>query len=276
MSDVAEEDQTPEQRLQWLRDHGVEIDMPADRVPPSGSSSGASQAAQRFTFVHSPADSALSYEEKSVEVPAGSSGDFLKVWLKSVFADKKGIDDKALQKQFAGTAAAGVSAAALTSVAAAGAVETFPLVKPSPEVRAPHHHAARVVAPIRRPSAAAAVTLLPGVACGYCPVVVPPAGAPLAPMRRPSSHATRPQNDYVGVSLYLDEVGALKNLPRNERGCALADACGLVDVVLYGELFVGCADCPAAPAFAASVAHSYRTAALVLHRYALHASGGLR
>eukprot|EP01047_Picozoa_sp_COSAG01_P110461 COSAG01_NODE_39284_length_478_cov_3.870712_1_plen_66_part_10 len=66
MSDVAEEDQTPEQRIQWLRDHGVEVDMPADRVPQSGSSSGASQAAQRFTFVHIPADSALSYEEKSV------------------------------------------------------------------------------------------------------------------------------------------------------------------------------------------------------------------
>ena len=47
------------------------------------------------------------------------------------------------------------------------------------------------------------------------------------------------QNGGTTINLYLDEVGALKKLPLNSRGGALAAACGYVDVPFYGDLFVG-------------------------------------
>ena len=42
-----------------------------------------------------------------------------------------------------------------------------------------------------------------------------------------------------GVSLYLDAVGALKDLPPNPRAVSLAKMCGYGDVPLFGDMFVG-------------------------------------
>ena len=46
-------------------------------------------------------------------------------------------------------------------------------------------------------------------------------------------------NAYMGVYIYLDEVGVLKDLPLNPRGGALAAACGHHGVKFHGDLFVG-------------------------------------
>ena len=47
------------------------------------------------------------------------------------------------------------------------------------------------------------------------------------------------QNGNTTINLYLDEVGALKKLPLNKRGGALAASCGYVDVPFYGDLYIG-------------------------------------
>ena len=47
------------------------------------------------------------------------------------------------------------------------------------------------------------------------------------------------ENDYRAVRLYIDEVGALRMRPRNERAEALAAACGLHGVSLHGDAYVG-------------------------------------
>ena len=54
----------------------------------------------------------------------------------------------------------------------------------------------------------------------------------------PLSHACE-DNNYTQVSLYLDEVGRLKNLPFNSRASALANTCGLKNVQLAGDMYVG-------------------------------------
>lgn len=44
---------------------------------------------------------------------------------------------------------------------------------------------------------------------------------------------------HEGVYAYVDECGLLKGLPRNERACSLARACGLDGVAFHGDVFVG-------------------------------------
>jgi hypothetical protein len=47
-------------------------------------------------------------------------------------------------------------------------------------------------------------------------------------------------NQYVGVYIYLDELGLLKKLPINDRATAMAAACGYNPPPLfYGDVFVG-------------------------------------
>ena len=174
-----ETEQTPEQRLEWLRAHGVTVEIPEDRQKEPQPEPGAQAAMYRYTFVHIPVDGSLPYSERTVEVPQSETGDHLMRHLKAHFADSKAIDGNQLLKQFAGTAGAGVSVSAFESVSAAGSVESFSLVRPLDS------------------------------------------------------------NGHMGVYLYLDEVGALKKLPRNSRGNALASACGFSGVDFYGDLFIG-------------------------------------
>lgn len=54
----------------------------------------------------------------------------------------------------------------------------------------------------------------------------------------PLSHACE-DNNYTQVNLYLDEVGRLKNLPLNSRASKLAETCGLKNVQLAGDMYVG-------------------------------------
>ena len=46
-------------------------------------------------------------------------------------------------------------------------------------------------------------------------------------------------NDWRAVSLYIDEIGALRPRPRNPRAEALAAACGLSGISIHGDAYVG-------------------------------------
>ena len=46
-------------------------------------------------------------------------------------------------------------------------------------------------------------------------------------------------NQNCKVSFYLDEVGQLKNLQRNQRASQFAELCGFKDVPLVGDIFIG-------------------------------------
>lgn len=54
----------------------------------------------------------------------------------------------------------------------------------------------------------------------------------------PLSHPNE-SNNFSAVNLYLDEVGQLKNLPRNVRAVQLAATCGYDNVPLVGDMYVG-------------------------------------
>ena len=47
-----------------------------------------------------------------------------------------------------------------------------------------------------------------------------------------------PATGYCGVAFYLDEVGQLKQLPRNQRAVSIAAQCGFDNVPLVGDIFV--------------------------------------
>ena len=46
-------------------------------------------------------------------------------------------------------------------------------------------------------------------------------------------------NNFYGVNFYLDEVGQLKHLSTNNRAVALANSCGLLNVPLVGDMYIG-------------------------------------
>ncbi|EKX46774.1 hypothetical protein GUITHDRAFT_107547 [Guillardia theta CCMP2712] len=46
-------------------------------------------------------------------------------------------------------------------------------------------------------------------------------------------------NSHCGVYIYLDEVGLLKQLPKNERACGIAKSCGFDNAEFYGDVFIG-------------------------------------
>lgn len=46
-------------------------------------------------------------------------------------------------------------------------------------------------------------------------------------------------NGCSGVYAYIDEAGLLKGLPKNERACSLASACGLDGAAFHGDAFIG-------------------------------------
>ena len=133
--------QTSEERIQWLRDHGVTVEIPESRKQqPSAAAAAEPEAADadapdeetiKFKYCLIPLDEAQPYTELEAEVPASAAGDQMLKWLKPLFADGGSISADILAKQYAGTAGGGVSAAALSSVAAGGSCEAFPLVRAS-------------------------------------------------------------------------------------------------------------------------------------------------
>uniref|UniRef100_A0A7S3WBL3 Uncharacterized protein n=1 Tax=Emiliania huxleyi TaxID=2903 RepID=A0A7S3WBL3_EMIHU len=74
---------------------------------------------------------------------------------------------------------------------------------------------------LRAPSAETVQKLAAGGACEAYPLAQPSAA-----------------NGWVGVRLYIDEVGALRSRPRNARAEALALAAGLSGLAIHGDVYV--------------------------------------
>ena len=193
---------TLEQREEWLKARGVEIENPGDRKKPRGpsvvdqliaaSKADASVDETSIPFVFCPYDDTKPLQ--TVYLPSsvadGAPGDALPNYVKPYFAsDRNSIDASMLKEQatkhFAGgdlaqLADAKLSPAAMNAVAAQGSVETFPLVHPADT------------------------------------------------------------NHFQGVYIYLDEVGLLKKLPHNTRASQIAHACGYNPPPnFYGDVFLG-------------------------------------
>ena len=47
-----------------------------------------------------------------------------------------------------------------------------------------------------------------------------------------------PAEGYIGVSLYCDGTGKVKNLPVNVRASQLAQACGHANLVVFGDCYL--------------------------------------
>ncbi|VEU44667.1 unnamed protein product [Pseudo-nitzschia multistriata] len=215
MSSTNSED---EDRLNYLKDRGVEISTPEEREASrrANESSVAPILQQLYglslgtdggdgegvKFVWIPADESKAM--KTMVVPPSfieaNRGDVMPNFVKPFFAaDKTRVDAGLLQKQATKQFTAGgegssikgkdgkpvdidmskISPAALNAVAAQGSVETFCLVHPADT------------------------------------------------------------NDYTGVYIYLDEVGMLKKLPSNKRASSIGGACGYNPApIFYGDVFV--------------------------------------
>lgn len=205
------DDMTMEEREEWLRSRGVQIETPVDRrkAPTVGASvvdqllrmeqlsvdgegnNDDTDNAGSVQFVCIPHDDTKPL--RTLRLPAvifqNKPGDALPEFVKHHFADRKSIDASLLKEQatkhFAGgdlaqLAETNLSSHAMNAVAAQGSVETFPLVHPADT------------------------------------------------------------NGYTGVYIYLDEVGLLKKLPHNHRASQMAEACGYHPAPnFYGDVFVG-------------------------------------
>jgi hypothetical protein len=126
----AEESQ--EDRIEWLRQRGVLIDIPNEKKTKKHSSSAAPQIVD-VTVVKIPFNELLPYEEVTVSVDLSLPGDQLITALAHYFSSAGSEIDKALlketaQKQF-GTADIAISEKTIESLASKGSVEVFHLAQ---------------------------------------------------------------------------------------------------------------------------------------------------
>merc|ERR1719188_409746 len=75
---------------------------------------------------------------------------------------------------------------------------------------------------VKAPSAATIQELAAGGACEAYPLAQP-----------------SDQNGWRSVKLYIDEIGALRGRPRNQRAEDLAAAAGLAGLSIHGDAYVG-------------------------------------
>ena len=209
---------TPEEREQWLRDRGVELETPEDRRKAESILSGTiseedgTTTTRPQTIVEQIQSLSISSNESSpsdegikfVMIPHNTSkplvqvvlpkqlvnalgaGDIIPTYVKQFFSDGKSIDDSLFKEQaskqqhLVGGDPEKLTSQAIANATADGSVETFPLVRPSST------------------------------------------------------------NKNQGVYIYLDEVGLLKHLPNNQRASKLALQCGFNPAPnFYGDIFVG-------------------------------------
>lgn len=126
---------TMDERIQWLRDRGVQIELKeqlkpiAEEQPPSDSNM------VTVSMVFIPANEKEACEEVRIRVLKNGAGDQLLTALKPVFATSHEVDPRLLEetagKQF-GNAELKVSESTLRKVVSEGNVETFALSRPSP------------------------------------------------------------------------------------------------------------------------------------------------
>ncbi|GMI47223.1 hypothetical protein TrCOL_g5678 [Triparma columacea] len=159
MSELAssKDDLSADDRLKYLKDRGVEVETVEDRknaktsdnrlisqlasteISEKGSNSQARDGTVEFAFI--PQDTSKPIRKVYLPVDLASKpGDQLPSFVKSFFADGVSIDSNLLgdqaTKQFASGQLKGmdqsvITASSMNKVAAAGSVETFPLVHPS-------------------------------------------------------------------------------------------------------------------------------------------------
>jgi len=213
-------EESDEDRLNYLKDRGVEISTAEEReaarkanassVAPifeqlsklslgnDNNNNNSDDDGEAIKFVVIPHDE--SKPMQTVKLPASylkeHRGDVIPNFVKPYFAaDKRSVDASLLQAQASKQFASGqgikgadgkqvdmsrISTSAMNAVAAEGSVETFCLVHPADT------------------------------------------------------------NGYTGVYIYLDEVGMLKKLPVNKRAGAIGGACGYHPApIFYGDVFVG-------------------------------------
>mmetsp|Transcript_14046 Transcript_14046/g.28838 ORF Transcript_14046/g.28838 Transcript_14046/m.28838 type:complete len:420 (-) Transcript_14046:63-1322(-) len=141
-----------EDRLKYLTDHGIEVETPEDRKAESSTVSLIIQQLQMteedslsanpssIQFALIPQDTGKPIRRCYLPHSALHSGDALPKFVKSYFADGVSIDSNLLgdqaTKQFSSGQLSGmdksvITASSMNKVAAAGSVETFPLVHPS-------------------------------------------------------------------------------------------------------------------------------------------------
>ena len=123
------EEMSQEDRIQWLRDRGIQIHIPGEKkTPGSGEDS-----VRNTTLVKIPYDERLPFTELTVEVPVAQGDQFIEV-LKPFFSDQSTELDLAALKETAskqfGNDEVKVSSSALSKLASQGAVEAFTLAYP--------------------------------------------------------------------------------------------------------------------------------------------------
>ena len=208
--------ETPEQRLDWLRARGVEIETVEERKAAALQRSSMIKKNYKDEYFHPrdyegveggvvhfvciPHDTSKPIracampraQTGGAQGQLGSlprAGDQLPLYVKPYFSDGKCVDPSLLLQQTSRHFATGdskmmseknITASAVDAVAAEGSVETFTVVHPDLS------------------------------------------------------------NSYNGVYIYLDEVGMLKNLPLNVRAGSLCENCGFSPPPkFFGDVFVG-------------------------------------
>ncbi|KAL7461702.1 hypothetical protein ACHAXS_002116 [Conticribra weissflogii] len=225
---------TPEEREQWLRDRGVQIETFSDRQKLESLMSNNKQdrplsiveQIQRLSlnnrnhdegikFVYLPHDTSkkiatIILPQRLVEV-LGPAGDIIPTYVKSFFADGKSIDEELFRDQVAKQNLVG------------GDLDKF-----AAAVKAKNaEHSKDIEEKKSFPSATLSSSALANATIS--------GSVETFPLVRPSS-----TNKFQGVYIYLDEVGMLKNLPLNQRASQLAQRCGYHPAPnFYGDVFVG-------------------------------------
>lgn len=132
---------TDEERIEYLRAHGITVDLPGERSskPEVTDPLPSSVATATFAYVKIPVDENEPYEELSAVLPVDEfgkkpPGDRIPFIVKSMFASRsKGIDEETLRQHATsqlGEAGASVTPHALMSATVDGSVETFVLARP--------------------------------------------------------------------------------------------------------------------------------------------------
>ena len=217
---------TPEEREQWLKDHGIQVETPSDRRQAESILSGCGTTKERppsivdqvqnlsisssdnveegIRFVYIPHDtskplSTLTLPKRLVDA-LGPSGDIIPTYVKSFFADGLEIDDSLFNEQLSKQNLMGGDLDKFASAATDN--------KTTPSMDKLTSTALKSV------TTSGSVETFPLV--------------------RPSS-----TNNNQGVYIYLDEVGLLKKLRNNTRASALAQQCGYHPAPnFYGDVFV--------------------------------------
>jgi len=197
---VAEEEMDEASRISYLRQRGVEIEFPEDRVAASKAKAEAKDAAsagsaapaakvETFSFTYVPAD--VNEPVKVLTAEVGTC-DVLKDLLAPTFASDENMDADTVSRETAGR----LKNMMISANAGGGHIKA-----PSAEE-------------VQRQAAG-------GVTEAY----------PLS--RYPSS------GEGQCVRMYIDEVGALRGRPRNKRAEDLATGAGLTGLSIHGDAYIG-------------------------------------